>query len=135
MVDDEKALEQCQEWSFFVELINDVFVEREKTLAQMDATITANDHLQFQKESHALKGAALNLHLPALVDITRKAEAVGKQLVLTPNAQEYLDIRRPMYDHLVREYERLEAVLPEYRLKAEEEMDEDQEEEYEDEEQ
>lgn len=126
IVDDEKALEQCQEWSFFVELIEDVFKERESTLNQLEATIVANDHLQFQREAHALKGAALNLHLPALVDISKKAEIVGKQLVVTPQAQEYLDARRPMLEHLVREYKRLEDVLPIYREKAENELGEEE---------
>ena len=120
IVDDDAALEQCQEWSFFVELLDDVFNDQAKTISALEATIAANDHLQFQKEAHALKGAALNLHLPALSDITKKAEIVGKQLVITPHVAEYLAARQAMLEHLKLEYARLQAVLPIYRQRAEE---------------
>ena len=118
-VDDDNALEQCQDWSFFVELVDDIFAEQNKTIGLLEATIHSNDHKNFKEHSHALKGAALNLHLPGLSDITKKAEMVGKQLMLTPDNRMYLDARQPMVDHLKVEYARLLEVLPIYRQKAE----------------
>lgn len=87
---------------------------------KLAACIATNDHLQFGKEAHALKGAALNLHLPALSDLTKKAEIVGKQLAATPDQEEYLAARHTMLAQLRIEYDRLLAVLPEYRQRAEE---------------
>lgn len=128
-VDDDNALEQCQDWSFFVELVDDIFAEQDKTIGLLESTIHSNDHKNFKEHSHALKGAALNLHLPALSDITKKSEMVGKQLMLTPDNRMYLDARQPMIDHLKVEYARLLEVLPIYRQKAEDNpADEDGEE-------
>ena len=119
IVDDAAALEQCQDWSFFVELIHDVLKDKEASLGKLHAFHSAQDWNAFQDEAHSLKGAALNLHLMALADITKKLELVGKQLMLTPTHPSYRDACQPFLAHLRREYERLEAVLPEYRAKAE----------------
>ena len=125
IVDDEAAFDQCQDWSFFVELLGDIFNTRDEMLAEFEASIETNNHFKFKDAAHAQKGAALNLHLPALVDITKKAEIVGKQLMATPDAAEYLAMRRPMLEHFIQELKRLEAVIPLYQQKAEEEAGEE----------
>jgi len=108
-----------------VEIIQDVMNERDALIASLMQATEQDDHNEYQKRAHALKGAALNLHFPALVDITVKAELVGKQLMLTPHAQDFLNIRLPIIQHLQEEYDRLASTLPEYQKKAEEEDDEE----------
>jgi HPt (histidine-containing phosphotransfer) domain-containing protein len=124
VVDDEMALEQCQDWGFFVELVNDLLGVVEEGLDKMQATIAQNDHAQFGKEAHALKGAALNLHLPAMSDVTKKAEIIGKQLALTPDLPDWLAARQVMVEHIKVEYERLKEVLPSYQARADAEGEE-----------
>jgi len=118
VVNDDAALEQCQDWSFFIELVNDMFAVIEEALGKMDQCIATNDHAQFGKEAHALKGAALNLHMPAISDVTKKAEIIGKQLALTPDLPDWLAARQVMVDHLKVEYARLKDVLPLYQERA-----------------
>jgi len=74
-------------------------------------------------------GAALNLHLPALVDVSRKTELLGKQLEITPTHPELLKMRQSMIDHLEIEYDRLDQYMPEARQNAEVEQNDEGEEE------
>lgn len=121
VIDAESALEQCCDWSFVVELLDDVLAERETMAQQLVDAAQANDHTAYHKAAHALKGAALNLHLPALIDVSRKAELLGKQLELTPSHQDLLDMRQLMVEHLQIEYGRLDESMPEMRQQAEQE--------------
>ena len=45
----------------------------------LQASITANDSGQIIQHAHALRGAAANLSLPTLYDITDEIEALAKQ--------------------------------------------------------
>jgi HPt (histidine-containing phosphotransfer) domain-containing protein len=90
-------------------------------IQQLTDAAAATDHTAYHKAAHALKGAALNLHLPALIDVSRKAELLGKQLEITPTHQELLDMRQLMIQHLLGEYDRLDECMPEMRQQAEQE--------------
>lgn len=118
VVDDESALEQCQEWSFFAELIEDLCTGRVESIQPILTAIADNDHLQLKRWSHALVGTALILQLPALKDVTFGLRAVAIQLLLTPDSIPHLQQRHAFMHQLVVEYGRLEAVLPTYQRKG-----------------
>lgn len=122
VIDPDGALEQCGDWSFVVELLNDLLTEKPDILNGLSSALAASDHVAFHKTAHALKGAALNLHLPALSDVSKKAELLGKALEKTPSDAVMLPHRAVLLHRLQSEYARLEAMLPELQLKAQQEQ-------------
>lgn len=121
VIDEDAAFEQCQEWSFIVELLNDTLAERDERVDELQASLEASDHTRFHKAAHAIKGAALNLHLPALVDVSKKSELLGKQLEVSGDDTRLLECRRPLIAALQTEYDRLQEYIPAAQLKADEE--------------
>jgi HPt (histidine-containing phosphotransfer) domain-containing protein len=129
VIDPEKSLEQCMEWEFVVELLNDILADEENIISQLNQAIQDNSNEHFHKAAHALKGAALNLHLPGLVDISRKTELLGKQLEdalksgVVPQAQlaDHQEHRKACVGHMQTEYKRLKDYMPEVNKLAEEE--------------
>jgi HPt (histidine-containing phosphotransfer) domain-containing protein len=112
VVDEVNTLEQCGDWAFVVELLGDFINERDSNLEKLNLLLKEKDHTEFHKVAHALKGASLNLHLPALVDVSKKLEKIGKQLEITSDDERLLNQRQPLVDALTVEYDRLEKFLP-----------------------
>ncbi len=119
VIDEEAAFDQCQEWGFIAELLTDILNEREVRVEELQSAADAGDPTKFHKTAHAIKGAALNLHLPALVDVSKKSELLGKQLELSTDDQRLLQCRQPLIDALLTEYGRLEQYIPTAQEKAE----------------
>ena len=112
VVDEASMLEQCgDDWEFVVEILQDVMNERAARVAELQAALQAGQHTDFHKAAHAIKGVALNLHLPALVDVSKKAELLGKQLLVSPADRRLLDSRAPLIAALHTEYARLELYI------------------------
>jgi len=114
VIDVDECLAVCDDWSFVVELLNDVLSERDVRIPALQAALNANDHTEFHKAAHAIKGAALNMRLPALVDSSKKCELIGKQLELPQfrNDQQLLQMRQRVINKLKEEYQRLEDYIP-----------------------
>jgi len=115
VIDESAALEQCCDWEFVSELLVDVINERRDRIDELTAAMETNDHTRFHKAAHALKGAALNLYLIALVDVCKKSELLGKQLEVGGKYAadgRLLSARRPLIRHLEVEYGRLEDYIP-----------------------
>jgi len=115
VIDESAALEQCCDWEFVSELLVDVINERRERLDELSAAMETNDHSRFNKAAHALKGAALNLYLIALVDVCKKSELLGKQLEVGGRYAvdgRLLSARAPLIRHLEIEYGRLEDYIP-----------------------
>jgi len=123
LIDAEHSLEQCGDWTFIAELLQDIVNEREERVAELEAAIETNDPEKFHKSAHAIKGAALNLFLPALVDVSKRTEALGKQLEIeaSKNDQRLLASRQPLIQALLTEYQRIEEFIPEAQQLADEE--------------
>lgn len=123
VIDEDAAFEQCQEWSFIVELLTDILNEREERVEELQSALDAGDHTKFHKAAHAIKGAALNLHLPALVDVSKKSELLGKQLEVSGDDSRLLQCRQPLIAALQTEYGRLQQYIPAAQVKADEELE------------
>ena len=123
--DEAQTLTQCGgEWSFMLELLRDVVEETtNKPLQQLRDAVAANDAKEFHQAAHFIKSAALNLWLPALADISIRAEALGKQLEVPFSAhdQRLLDSRLPLIQGIEEEIARLEAFIPELEARGEQE--------------
>jgi HPt (histidine-containing phosphotransfer) domain-containing protein len=117
IVNEEDVINSEMGWDFFSELIQDLLTEKENLMHNLKIAILTNDHTKLKDVSHSIKGAALSLYLPALSDIAKKLEIVGKQLNKTPNIKSYLDAREKFFNHLHKEYNRLQGVLPQYQAK------------------
>lgn len=76
---------------------------------------------------YRIVGAALNLHLPALVDVSKAAELLGKELEKQPSDNKMLNERQGYVDALAIEYDRLDAYLPEAQANADAELGGDEE--------
>ena len=114
VLDEEECIAQMGEWEFVLELLHDFLSEREQRVRELEAAVASNSPRHYHEAAHALKGAALNLRLPALSDICKRAEALGKQLeVEASRADEKLLAQRiPLIDALQAEFERLVQYLP-----------------------
>lgn len=119
VISPEDVLEQCGDWSFVVELLEDILKERDAYLESFMDAVDKNDHTKFHKQAHALKGAALNLHLPALSDASKRAEMLGKKLETDPKNEDLLNMRLDLINELQSEYDRLENYIPEAKALAE----------------
>lgn len=106
--------------------------DREQIVTDMQDAIDTNDHVKYYKTAHALKGAALNLHLPALVDVSKAAELLGKELEKKPDDSHMLAERQGYVDALNVEYDRLNEYLPEAQANADAEAGGLEDEQYED---
>ena len=106
-----------------VELLNDIAAERDKRVEELQSAVSAADHNKLHKTAHAIKGAALNLHLPAIVDVSKKCELLGKQLELSSDDTQLLDCRQPLIAALQAEYDRLEQYIPQAQEKADAEAE------------
>lgn len=133
------CLEQCGDWAFVAELVQDVLADHQKTINDLKSALDADDHSvrrplsnrvphfpscvnqSFSKVAHSVKGAALNLHLTALAQASKTAEMLGKQLVQTPTDAALLAQRQSSIDAMDHEYSRLQDLLPEIQALAEEE--------------
>ena len=118
VIDEARCLDVCGDWSFATELLTDTLRERDVRILELKQAITENNHLEYLKLAHAIKGAALNLHLPALVDVTKKTELLGRQLQISSNDMILLGLREMLMDKLIIEYERLENYLPKAQNRA-----------------
>lgn len=118
-------LETCGDWAFTFEILTDTINEKEERIGDLNVALEANDATAFHKAAHAIKGVALNLHLPALVDCSKKAEMLGKQLEIKENAddEKLLDLRQVLIDQIAREYERIEEYLPHAAQMADQEQE------------
>ena len=123
VIDEDAAFEQCQEWGFIVELLNDILAERDERVEELQSALDASDHTKFHKAAHAIKGAALNLHLPALVDVSKKSELLGKQLEISRDDSTLQQCRQPLVAALQAEYDRLQQYIPAAQLKADAELE------------
>ena len=123
VIEEDAAFEQCGEWSFIVELLNDILAEREARVEELQSAVQADDHTKLHKTAHAIKGAALNLHLPALVDVSKKSELLGKQLELSKDDSRLLQCRQPLIAALQTEYDRLQHYIPTAQEKADAELE------------
>ena len=123
VIDEDAAFDQCQEWSFIVELLNDILAERDARVDELQSAADASDHTKFHKAAHAIKGAALNLHLPALVDVSKKSELLGKQLEISKDDTRLLQCRQPLIAALQEEYDRLQEYIPTAQQKADAELE------------
>jgi len=56
VIDAESALEQCCDWSFVVELLDDVLNDRDSVISQLQDALEKNDPTAYHKTAHALKG-------------------------------------------------------------------------------
>jgi phage terminase large subunit-like protein len=129
IVDEASALEQCQDWSFFHELLSDMVMdsERDRIFRDFDRAIAENNHYLFFNQADEVHGSAYNLHLTALMDAGQKTWDIAIQLhhhpdlAASPVFSEYLAARRPFVDQLRVEYDRLASVLPRYAALAAEE--------------
>lgn len=120
VIDEEGVLEQCGDWAFVVELLDDILNDKDQMVDDLQSAVDSNDHVKFYKTAHALKGAALNLHLPGIVDVSKAAEMLGKELEKQGGTdQAMLDERQGHVDQLKVEYKRLEDYMPEARANAE----------------
>jgi HPt (histidine-containing phosphotransfer) domain-containing protein len=115
---EELTLEQCGDWAFVAELLEDFLNDRDESIEKLSAALKDNDHTEFHKTAHGIKGASLNLHLPALVDVSKKLEKLGKQLEVTPEDERLLTQRQSLIDGLLVEYENLENYLPQAKKHA-----------------
>lgn len=124
----EPALAELElDWSFISELLGDIMAMRESTIHGLLTAMQANDHENFAKTAHSLKGAASNLRLTGLFEVTRQAEWVGKELQRasdTTNAtyRRLLNRRSVLIGDLELEYARLEEYVPLAKQRAQEEM-------------
>lgn len=118
IVDEECALEQCADWSFFVELVEDLLLARERRIHQLHQAMLHNDHHSFQQAAISVMECGLDPYLPALIDAGTKASWLAKLLQRTPQAGQYLAMRRSFIDHITIEFARLEAVIPAYRRRG-----------------
>jgi len=128
VIDEGAALEQCCDWEFVSELLVDVINERTERIDDLTAALETNDHGRFHRAAHALKGAALNLYLTALVDVCKKSELLGKQLEVGGAYAvdgRLLAARAPLIRHLETEYARLEAYIPTAQQHAADERGDD----------
>ena len=122
IADEAQTLVQCGgEWDFMLELLRDVVEETtNKPLQQLRDAVAANNHKEYHQAAHFIKSAALNLWLPALGDISIRAEALGKQLEVpfSANDQRLLDSRLPLIEGIEEEIARLEAYIPELEARG-----------------
>lgn len=123
VADEEVMLETCGDWAFTYEILTDTINEKEERIGDLNTALENNDATAYQKAAHAIKGVALNLHLPALVDCSKKAEMLGKQLEIKENSndEKLLDMRQRLIDQITTEYERIEQYLPHAMEMAEQE--------------
>lgn len=101
------ALKQCDgDWTFVVELLGDLLADEKKNYQQLEAAVSANNHKVslaallrgltrsfaaprvsqlYGETAHGIKGAALNMHMPALAHESKLAEFLGKELTKSPD--------------------------------------------------
>jgi HPt (histidine-containing phosphotransfer) domain-containing protein len=131
-----------------VELVGDLLAQETKDIAQLEASITTNDHKQFREgnsssyylffsrnrlichfistAAHAIKGAAMNLHLPSLVHAAKAAEMLGKHLERGVNPHwnvGYASWRQPYVELIRKEFARIKDFLPTAQQWADEGVD------------
>jgi len=125
VISPEDALAQCGDWSFIVELLNDMLQEESTNLEGLKQAIATDNHKAYSEIAHGIKGAALNMHLPGLADVSKYAEFLGKDLldgkINADKKEELLKQREPCVQALAHEYKRLAAFIPEAQQKADEE--------------
>ena len=123
VINEDAALDQCGDWSFIAELLTDMMEERAFRVDELQSAMEAREHTKFHKAAHAIKGAALNLHLPALVDVSKKSELLGKQLEVSGDDVRLLQCRQPLIAALQSEYDRLQQYIPTAQQKADAESE------------
>jgi len=121
--DEDVMLETIGDWAFAYELLTDTVNEKTERVDDLTNAMNSNDPTAYHKAAHAIKGVALNLHLPALVDCSKKAEMLGKQLEIKENAEDekLLDLRQVLIDQITTEYDRIEQYLTHAAEMAEQE--------------
>jgi len=98
-------------------------LEEEKLqITALEAAISKNDHKAYSETGHGIKGAALNLHLPALSSVAKLCEFLGKELMKAPTKNELLNLRATYVEALKKEYRRIRDYLPTAQRKADEEQ-------------
>jgi HPt (histidine-containing phosphotransfer) domain-containing protein len=81
VVDMEFAMAQCMDDKEFLrELIDEMLLDEDKKLPELQRAIKEDDHKELQSIAHYIKGAAANIGLKALSDISTKLDALGKEL-------------------------------------------------------
>lgn len=82
VINEAKALEQaCGDPAFLYELLDDISDMRAPSASDLSNAFEQNDHQDLHEKAHSIKGAALNLQLPALACACFDVETVGKWLV------------------------------------------------------
>jgi HPt (histidine-containing phosphotransfer) domain-containing protein len=92
------------EKDFARELIEVFFASAEQTLAEMRATVEAQDRLQLLRAVHKLKGASANLCADALSGLCQQLEAeAGLTGCAMPALAAHIDAIAQTYQHTVQE--------------------------------
>jgi hypothetical protein len=118
VVNEEQAIQMCDSYEFFTELIMDMLDEQHMWVANMESCMVTNQHRAFGMEGYRIRGVSLNLHLPALTLIAQQVMFIGFQLQEAPHLQEYFNARQRMVQQVKVEFRRLAEVIPEYTVKA-----------------
>ena len=107
---------------FIVELLQDILTEGHTSLSALRAAWISGDHSGFWRTAHAIKGSALNLHLPALAAVSQRAEELGRQLEMSGGDDQLHDLQKSSIEAMKWELDRLRRYFPTAQTRAREQL-------------
>ena len=110
VIDETAALEQCGDWMLVAELLQDILAEGQAGLSVLRAAQISDDQTRFWQTAHAIKSSALNLHLPALAEVSQRAEVFGRQM--EQGGRQQSDLREALIEALKWELDQLRRYIP-----------------------
>ena len=122
VIDEIASLEQCGDWMFIVELLLDILTEGHAALTALRAAWIFGDHSGFWRTAHAIKGSALNLHLPALTAVSQRAEELGRRLEMGGGDDQQHDFQEASIKAMEWELDRLRRYFPTAQARAREQL-------------
>ena len=112
IIDEVAALAQCGDWAFVAELLLDILAEGQAAMSIVQAACISRDATKYRQTAHAIKSSAMSLHLPALSQVSQRAEEMGQQIERETAAHRQIYLLRAPLHSMHSELDRLRGYIP-----------------------